>query len=423
METTNTIKTEIAIIGAGPGGLGAAVQAGRMGKKVLLIERYGIPGGMASIGEISPFMPNSAGKEELDQGIYQEWRTRIRSYMSPASREYAHERTIHKEYAALAMEDMLLEAGVSLLYNHTLLDVKTEKTEKGIRVSSLRVLSKSGITEVKAERYIDSTGDGDLAVLAGFPYEEGGPGGHSQPMTLCFKVSRINRDKLPNRKEINRLYDKAKETGKLTCPREDVLFFETMDPSILHFNTTRVIHKRGTSGIDLSEAEIEGRRQLRDYLTFFRESVPGMENCELQSMGATIGVRESRRIMGEAFVDRDDFIRAAHYDDAVSRVHYNVDIHNPNGTGTEFLRLKEDEYYEIPYGCLIPRNSENLLMACRAISVDHAVHASMRIMPPVCTLGQAAGMAAVLSLKEGCSVKELDGVKLRKELKKVGAYL
>lgn len=423
METIKTIETDIAVIGTGPGGLAAAVEAARQGLRVTAVEKNGIPGGMASVGEVSPFMPNAAGGIELDRGIYREWRERMRNYLSPAGKEYAGKRTIHKEYAALAAEDLLLEADAEVLYNHAFIDGTTRSEGGRKNVKEIRLLSKSGIIALRARFFIDATGDGDLAARCGFAYEEGGPSGFGQPMTLCFKVSGIARDKLPDRKEISRLYDLAREAGEIDCPRENVLFFDTTDPSILHFNTTRVIKKHGTNGFDLSEGEITGRRQLREYLAFFRKRVPGMEACELHSMAATIGIRESRRILGETYITREDFVGASSFDDAVARVHYNVDIHNPNGTGTEFLRLREDQYYEIPYGCLVPKGAGNLLMGCRAISADHVIHSSLRIMPVVCSLGQAAGLAAALAVKENLSAHRVDGVGLRGLLRAEGCYL
>jgi len=177
------------------------------------------------------------------------------------------------------------------------------------------------------------------------------------------------------------------------------------------------------SGIELSEAELEARRQTRQLLDFFRTRVPGFEEARLHSMGHHIGVRETRRVRGLAHVTREDFVTCRKYPDAIARVNYNIDIHNPDGAGTEHLHLPEGEWYEIPYGCIVPRDSDNLLVGGRPISVDHAVHSSMRVMPPACTIGQAAGMAAAEAARSGQSPTMLDGSSIRAKLVQAGAPL
>ena len=228
---------------------------------------------------------------------------------------------------------------------------------------------------------------------------------------------------MPSRDEINTLYRRAQAAGRLDCPREDVLFFKDFEDDVLHFNTTRVVKHNPLDAGELSEAEIIARRQLREFLKFLREEVPGFEHAELYSVGARIGARESRRIIGKAFIGVKEFETRAKFPDGIARVNYPIDIHNPGGSGTDLRHLPEDEYYEIPYGCIVPPEVSNLLIAGRGISVDHALHSSMRVMPPVCSIGQAAGMAAAMAIEEQCRPEKLDGVALRAALKEFGAYL
>jgi hypothetical protein len=419
-------EADVMVVGGGPGGIGAAVMAARAGARTVLVERYGFLGGMASAGEVHPFMPNHVDGRCLDRPVYVEWAQRMRRYLSGRAAEPAadelerrEDRQISKDAALLAAEDLCLEAGVRLIYHHALADVIAADGSIG----ALVLLSKTGFTAARAKVYVDCTGDADLAARAGCECEQGGPSGHCQPMTLCFKLAGVDAGRLPERKEINRLYDEAKARGEIDCPREDVLMFGWLRPDVMHFNTTRVIHKHGTSGEELSEAEVEARRQLRQYLAFFRGHVAGFEGAWVYSMGHHIGVRETRRVRGRAYLTRENFERAAKFPDAIARVRYNIDIHNPDGGGTELVRLPEGEWYEIPYGCVVARDVDNLLIGGRPISVDHAVHSSMRVMPPACSVGQAAGLAAAMAAERGCPPGDLDGTEVRKQLADRGAHL
>ncbi|MGQ9663125.1 MAG: FAD-dependent oxidoreductase, partial [Kiritimatiellia bacterium] len=365
--------------------------------------------------EVHPFMPNHVDGEPLDRPVYTEWVEKMRTIC--ARQEI--QREIAKDAAMLAAEELCLEAGVQILYHHHLADVVTSDRQ----VDWLVLFSKSGFTAARAKVYVDATGDADLAARAGCEYEQGGPTGHCQPMTLCFKLSHVDKRRMPDRGEINRLYAEARARGAVECPRDNVLWFHWLDEDVIHFNTTRVIHRSGTIGQELSEAELEGHRQVRQLLAFFRESVPGFENAQLHSIAHHIGVRETRRVLGIAFLDRRAFETAAKFEDAIARVRYPIDIHNPDGAGTVILELPEGEWYEIPYGCIVPKDIDNLLVGGRPISVDHAIHGSMRVMPCACSVGQAAGLAAALAAERHCAPRELSGVEVRQRLREKGARL
>ncbi len=412
---------DVLVVGAGPGGLCAAVTAAREGKSVALAEHYGSPGGMANIGEISPFMNNHCGQEPLDRPLYIEWVKRMRSYRAVPQHEVKRrdDKNISRYGAMLAAEDMLLDAGVKCFYHHTFFDVVKENG----RIKAVIFAGKSGLSAIEAKMVIDSTGDGDVAAKSGCRFEFGNAEGFCQPMTLCFKLAGVDKAKMPSRTEISDRYRAAKEAGRIDCPREDVLFFGDFDGDVIHFNTTRVIKHSAVNAGELSDAEIIARKQLREYLAFLRAEIPGFENAEIHSVAAQIGIRESRRILGKAFIGIGEFEKRAKFPDAIARVNYPVDIHNPSGTGTDLRFLKEDEYYEIPYGCIVPEEVANLLIGGRGISVDHALHSSMRVMPPVCSLGQAAGMAASMAVARQCTPGELDGAEVRRELKRFGANL
>jgi hypothetical protein len=432
---------DIIVVGGGPAGIGAAVLAARSGCRTLLIEQYGVPGGMASIGEVHPFMGNHCNGESLDAPVYLEWLEQMKSYMPEdivramnAEQDYTCwlSRSVNKEIAALAAEDLLLNAGVEMLYHHSLVDVKVNER----RIEALILHSKSGFSAVNGQMYVDCTGDGDLAAMAGCRFEKGNNKGHCQPMTLCFKLSHVeakhqNRDNGYRgfdpewRDMVQQKYLEARKDGTLSCPRENVLMFPFYLESddVVHFNSTRIVRHDATDGLSLSGAEQVGRQQLREYLFWLRNRVPGFEKCRLMSMAVNIGVRESRRIRGLAYLTRQAFSERSKFPDAIARCNYAIDIHSPLGAGTELEHLPLSDYYEIPYGCIVPGDIDNLTVGGRPISVDVAIHSSMRIMPVACSVGQAAGIAAALAVQCEKAPSMLDGCLVRQALIDAGARL
>ena len=404
---------DVVVVGGGPGGVCAAIAAARMGVRVVLAERYGALGGMASFGEVTPFMSNHANGEYLTKGIFKEWRERMKlSLASEIQQQYFDEsymdvrsRIVDKNISMLLLEEMCLESGVKLLYHHNLCDVIMD----GRKIKAAVFSSKSGFTAVQGKVFIDSTGDGDLAVLSGCDAMIGNEDGLCQPMTTCFKLSGIDRSRFPDRAGINAIYNEVKERGEITCPRENVLWFNTWSGETVHFNTTRVVKKSGINAVELSEAEIEGRRQVREYFEFLKKHVLGCENARISSIAHHIGVRETRRIKGLIVQTAEDFDTAKKYPDAIAKASYCIDIHNPTGTGTFIKNMAPNDYYEISYRAIVPENSVNLLMGCRAISVDHILHSSSRVMPPVCAVGEGAGTAAALAVLNNIEVADLDG--------------
>ena len=263
------------------------------------------------------------------------------------------------------------------------------------------------------------------AVMAGVPTRLGRePDNLCQPMTLCFRVCNIDvEDFWKHHKEINDLYKKLQAEGKIKNPRENVLIFNTLVDGVLHFNTTRVVKHNPTDPFDVTEAEMIAREQMFEMYYFLKENCPGFEKSQLLYSAGEIGPRESRMIDGEYLLTETDLRDCVKFDDAIAAGNYDIDIHNPEGTGTSHYYFPAGTWYTIPYRALQPKNADNLLVAGRCVSTTHEAQASIRIMPIVATLGQAAGVAAAQAVKAGVGVKEIDVKALQEALRQGGAFI
>jgi hypothetical protein len=219
----------------------------------------------------------------------------------------------------------------------------------------------------------------------------------------------------------NELYKKFRAEGKIKNPREDVLTFRTTSDNVVHFNSTRIIKLDPTNADDFTKAEIDAREQVVELVKFMKENIPGFENAKLLSTAMEIGVRESRMINGEYILTGTDLRDLKNFDDSIALGNYDIDIHNPSGSGTSHYYFKAGEYYTIPYRSLIPKGAKNLLVAGRCISADHEAQASIRIMPIVSCIGEAAGTAAAIAYKDSADVIDADVQKIRETLKSNGA--
>lgn len=408
---------DVFVAGGGPGGFAAAISAARHGADTLLVERYGFLGGMATIGLVNPFMTYWAGDEQIIEGVLQELTERLSALGAYGK---GSRTAFDPEAYKYVCDQMAQEAGVRLLF-HTML---TDAVTSGAEITSVEIAGKSGKSRVEAKVYVDGTGDADLALLARARCEMGRPqDGLTQPTTLNFRVCQVDQDRIPPRDEFNRLYDLAKAEGRLDCPRENVLMFYTTRRGEMHFNQTRITGIDGTSAEDLTRAEIEGRRQAWQFLEFLRRDASGFENAEILVSGPQIGIRESRRVIGDYLLTEEDVLEAHKFDDVIARGSYSIDIHSPTGAGTVIKRLKPGESYDIPYRCLTPLGLDNLLIAGRPISATHEAHSSLRIMPICMAIGQAAGTAAAISVNRGIAPRTLDIAALQVALRSQRANL
>ncbi|WP_189857218.1 FAD-dependent oxidoreductase [Streptomyces poonensis] len=447
-------RTDVLVVGGGPAGIGAALAAADAGADVVLVERYGFLGGNATVALVMPLMsfhnehkhiadarpdrtvrllpPDHGEGEPVVAGVLWRLLDRLaeRGGCIPPSLDTGYTVPFDPEILKLVLLDLMDEAGVRMLF-HAFASTALPLGD-GHRVV---FESKSGPVVIDAGVVVDCTGDGDVAAACGAPYEIGRPeDGLVQPMTLMFRVADFLQPRFaayvrahPDQwRGVHGLWDLVREAataGELDLPREDVLFFATPHARELSVNCTRVTGALGTDVWDLTRAEVVARRQLEQIDRFLRRRVPGFEESYAVQSGTHIGVRETRRVMGDYRLTRDDILEARPHPDVIAHGAYPIDIHNPRGTGTVLDRVPPGRFYDIPLRCLLPRDTERLLVAGRCISGSHVAHSSYRVMPIAMATGQAAGVTAALATRLRRTPRELPYALVQQELLRQGARL
>ncbi|MBE6611809.1 MAG: FAD-dependent oxidoreductase [Ruminococcaceae bacterium] len=412
------MEFDIVIAGGGLAGVFAAVSAAREGMKVLIVEKCGFLGGMATSGLVFPFMSyrERGSGAPANAGLFAEFLRRMAAIggtVNDTSTAYK------EEYMKLILDRMVREAGVKVLFHSLLSEVERD----GRIIKSITISTCEGNIKVTAPVFIDATGDADLTAFAGLEYELGRESdGLCQPMTLNFRMTNVDWSKY-DRKAANALYKEFREKGLIKNPREDILVFRYPIYNIMHFNTTRIVGKNPVSVYDVSESEMIAREQMFEMLDFLKKNVAGFEDADIVASAGEIGIRESRRIVGHYVIKTEDVTGAVKHDDRIARATYEIDIHNPAGTGTYHCPVPENDYYTIPYRALIPVGADNLLVAGRPISSTHEAHSSLRIMPITSCIGEAAGAAASLMRKADAAATDIDVTRLQNILTDHGALI
>jgi len=428
-------EVEVFVAGGGPAGVAAALAARRQGRKVFLAEARTCLGGMGTAGMVPIFMQFADGVHFVAGGIGEEIYEKLFAVggAGPDDKFDNPHRVVNvrAEFLKRLYDQLLIEAGVDFAFMTQLIGVERD----GDRITHAVLCAKSGIFAVKAEMFVDCTGDGDMAAMAGAPFEKGDAQGTLMPGTLCSLWADVDWDAV-------RRSDSRPDSSRLAEAFEDNVFTlkDYHLPGMFrvgrHTGGGNIGHTFGVDGTDersLTAALVWGRKSLVEYERYYKRYLKGFENMELVATGSLLGVRETRRIMGDYVLCVEDFKRRATFDDEIGRYSYPVDVHPPKPGKRAFeeftkefgeeLRYSDGESYGIPYRSLLPKGVANCLVAGRCISCDREMQGSVRVMPGCFITGQAAGTAAALGVEKSLDARSVDVSELQGRLKAMGAYL
>jgi len=448
--------TDVLVIGGGPAGVCAAIAASREGARTMVVEAGACLGGMATRGLVSPFMTSfdSRGEVMCIRGLFEEIVGNMVTlggaihpkdvrHTSPYSAwitaGHDHCTPFDAEIMKVVLENMCTVAGVKMLYHAQFV----EPVLKGRSVAGAVLLTRSGFEAVSAKVVIDATGDGDVAFRAGVPCDYGNPStGKAQPATLFFHINNVDSARLEadvqkhlhefrkvngvSYRALHWRVAEAEAAREWDIARKSVNIYKGVRDDEWAVNSTRISGVDSTSSESLTEAEIEGRRQVQELMNFFHKYVPGCENATLKSSASTMGIRESRHIRGEHILDAQELVKGLVPDDTILVASNSVDVHGAGGKGAAAATtytVIETPWYGVPYRCLVPLGVDGLLVAGRCLSATSDAAGAVRVMPPVMAMGQAAGIAAALCVKGGLQPRNADTEAIRSRLLECKAFL
>lgn len=435
---------DVLVIGAGVAGFSAAVSAARSGTKVILADKNGCIGGTATSGMVGPFMSamNPAGEKQVIYGFMDEFIRRMEKEggaIHPKKCRGGDSFSAYRIHGHIGVtpfdiecfkriaEEICLENDITIMYH--LLLISCDKENR--KISRAYFATKNGIYAIEAKQFIDCSGDADLAVLSGAPTIYGDENGKTQVSSLFFLVDGIDKEKLDAHMKANpdgtrsaqRYFEKEIEDGKkdgtFPCGRHRISTFESVN-NIWRINMTQYdVQIDFSDPLQVTNAEIECRRQIPLIIDFLKKYVPGCENIRLLTSSEMLGVRESRRIVGQYTLTQDDVLSGRSFEDTIALSGDSIDIH----CTTKSVYIMSSLPTQIPFRCLVPVGVENMLVAGRCISTDRVAHSAVRVMPPCFAMGEAAGVAASLAAQKDVLVGKIPYRELKELLVKNGAFL
>ncbi len=467
IELNRSLNYDTVVIGGGVAGCGAAISAARNGSKTVLIEAGGCLGGQATLGLVTPLDARMTVSRKSFGGLVEEISNKTiklsREYCSCGSSNVSDLASPH--ILKYVLIDEVDKSGADIMFHTVLASVNTENK----RIVSVIVKDKSGFTEIIAKTFIDASGDADLAVLSGAQYEKGSGvddfktleeegldkshfsesrftgythTGLMQPVSIFFLMGNVDLDKAYtlNNKDLKfgdlgiteekfKVWKFAGTCGfelngnKIPMPQGRVLVTRSNRPDVAVVNMSRVVNIDGSDADSLNKGELLAQKQLIAIVDFLKTFIPGFENSYYIQSGFTLGVRETRRMVGKYTLTGGDAINCKQFDSVVARGSYIIDIHDPTGKARAIGGNIKGDCYDIPYECLVSKDYSNLLACGRCISADHVAHSSTRIQGTCIMTGEACGTAAAQALRTGCDAADVDVKALQVTLRSNGVYI
>lgn len=436
---------DVIVCGGGPAGVTAAISAAREGAKTLILEASGCLGGMSTNGMVNMFHNMGDGIRNVYGGLADKLVRRLKSYMPHVDPEEWRIVPIDYERMKQIYDQEVVASGAKILFHSMVCGVEM-KDDRNIDV--ILVSNKHGLTAYRAKVFVDCTGDADLYAWSGKEFDLGTGTGHFMPASMCFTLTNVDEYSFPY---MERQYGgKHRDTihkiladGKYNIP-DDHYVSKKLGPRTYSFNAGHVHGVDATDPESLSLGLVEGRRLARELHDAFREYAPSLSCSFLVQTSGLMGIRESRRIIGDYRFTGQDYLDRASFPDEVYRGKYQIDVHGHKGgprgidendrkriaegakgdSVVRYGKYGEGESYGVPYRCLCPRDLDNVLVAGRTISSDRVANGTLRVMSSAMCAGEAAGMAAAhASREETVNIHKVDTQNLRKRLIEEGAYL
>lgn len=423
--------TDILVVGAGSAGCTAALAAAQQKDfSVMIIERYGFPGGTSTqmLDTFYGFFTPGENSKKIVGGIADVVVNTLDKtgdiFLRPNTYGAGTGVNYNPEKLKLVWDNLLLNAGTNYLLHTTLVDV-VQTGEQTICI----VWNKGGFFKIIAKRVIDASGDADFCHLAGFGYEIAGEKEPAQSMTTTFRMSNVDLneyEKAGGKKMLMQKMNEAVATASHPLPRKEGSAHEMNAKKCISTVAVKVGGLNPLKIFELTEAEVEGRRQAFIFEKFFKDEIPGYQDANIIGLSHHIGVRETRRIYGEYRLTKDDCMSAKIPSDNIFLCGAPIEDHRTGKEGeseTYWQYVPGNGVYGVPYGTIVPKNSITSWVAGRCFSATHEAHASCRSMAQTMSMGQAAGLAAVLSLQKNCGANEIDIKILQQQLHDIGAVM
>ncbi len=425
-------ETDILVIGAGSAGCVAALSAAGRGRSVsvMLVERYGFPGGTSTqmLDTFYGFFTPGTTPRKIVGG----WPDRIVDELDKVGAVFLRPNTYgagtgvnyNPERLKLVWDQLIQQQGIRYLLHTTLIDVTTE----GDRYACI-FWNKGGFGKVLARRVIDASGDADFCHLAGFAYEIAGEHEPAQSLTTTFRMSNVDLDEYERAGGKQLLKQKmalAVDSGQHPLPRREGSAHEMNAANCISTVAVKVAGLSALNAAELTLAEVEGRRQAFIYEDFFRAEIPGYQQASIIGLSHQIGVRETRRVYGEHRLTKDECMAGLLPDNRIFLCGAPIEDHRHDQNGadeTYWEYIPGSGVYGVPYGTIVPKGSRTVWVVGRCFSATHDAHASCRSMAQTMSMGQAAGLAAVQSLRYDEAANTLTISQLHQDLSELGAVL